>query len=278
MQKEVNISRVQSPSSINTYKQCPRKYYYRYLLNLPTLPSIHLARGKITHSVLEDFFSIEVSSLSNENFLFELNIIMHEIFKKYWKDHLPKLRMFDLSQVQLDFYNQETMEMLDGWFDDFKSKIIEKSKTTTIKDAFKSLIPEREVQYLNEEYGVQGYIDAIYRSDNEVILMDYKTSKKKHISDEYYLQLAIYAFLYKLKHKQLPTKVGIHFLKHGEELIDADESLVNYAQEEVELIHIKTESKDMADYPKKPSPLCKWATGQCDYYDICFKQKRIDEF
>jgi ATP-dependent helicase/DNAse subunit B len=50
--------RVQSPSSINTYNQCPRKYYYQYILKLPTRPSIHLVRGNIAHSVLEDFFSI----------------------------------------------------------------------------------------------------------------------------------------------------------------------------------------------------------------------------
>ena len=32
--------RVQSPSSISTYKQCPRKYFYQYVLKLPTQGNI----------------------------------------------------------------------------------------------------------------------------------------------------------------------------------------------------------------------------------------------
>ncbi len=28
-------------------------------------------------------------------------------------------------------------------------------------------------------------------------------------------------------------------------------------------------SEELADYPQKFSPLCKFRTGQCDYYEIC---------
>lgn len=278
MLKGVSISRVQSPSSINTYKQCPRKYFYRYVLKLPSQPSIHLTRGKITHSVLEDFFALEVNTLSDDNFLFELHILLQEMFKRYWKDNLHELKNLDMTVSQLDFYKQETHKMLENWFSAFTDKLKKQSQKMNVLDAFNVLKPKTEVRYFDEGFGIQGYIDAIHEYDSQTILLDYKTSKRNHISDEYYLQLAIYAFLYKLKHNQLPDKVGIHFLKHNEVFLDVDETLVSHAQDEIELIHINTESKNMADYPKKPSPLCKWSTGQCDFYDICFKQRTLDKF
>ena len=75
----------ESPSSINTYKQCPRKYYYTYITKYPTLPSIHLIRGNVAHSALEHFYDI-----SNEH-LEKLGITDYEIvyaptllFGKMW--------------------------------------------------------------------------------------------------------------------------------------------------------------------------------------------------
>ena len=64
--------------------------------------------------------------------------------------------------------------------------------------------------------------------------------------------------------------VGVDFLKHGEEYLDVDEDLIKLAKLECELIHVNTQTKEKADYPKKPGPLCKWSTGQCNFYGKCF--------
>ena len=47
--------RIQSPSSINMYKRCPRKYYLHYILKKPIKPNIHLFRGSTVHSTIEIF-------------------------------------------------------------------------------------------------------------------------------------------------------------------------------------------------------------------------------
>ena len=57
--------RVESPSSINTFLQCNRKYYYQYIEKLPTKPSIHTVRGNIAHSTLENFYALDVSSFTH---------------------------------------------------------------------------------------------------------------------------------------------------------------------------------------------------------------------
>ena len=71
--------RVQSPSSIKLYQQCPRKYYYQYILKLQTLPNIHLVRGNIAHTVLEKFFDVDVSDYTMEDFKVKLSAVIQDL-------------------------------------------------------------------------------------------------------------------------------------------------------------------------------------------------------
>ena len=68
--------KVQSPSSIKTYKQCPRKYYYSYILGLEQPPNVHTVRGNIAHSVLEHFFDPLAILKKLQNYLKDDGIII----------------------------------------------------------------------------------------------------------------------------------------------------------------------------------------------------------
>lgn len=267
--KSKKFARIQSPSSINTYKQCPRKYYYQYIKCLETLPSIHLIRGKLTHSVLEDFFKININNVSENNFMFELRIIIMELFKKHWQENLKEMKKLDLTEAELDFYLEETKLMIQNWFKNLVHKIAKELNKLTLHEAFVKHTPITEQEYISEKFGVHGIIDAIHMFENDVYLLDYKTSKRPEISGEYRLQLAIYALLYKEKHGKAPTKAGINFLKFDEQLIDVDKELLELAKKEIQLIHEKTQTRDINNYPKKISSLCKWHSGNCDFYDVC---------
>ena len=50
------VFRIESPNSINTFKQCPRKYFYSYKAQLPRKDSIHTIAGKAVHETLEYLF------------------------------------------------------------------------------------------------------------------------------------------------------------------------------------------------------------------------------
>ena len=95
------MARVESPSSINTFKQCPRKYYYHYIEELPTSPSIHLIRGNIVHSVLEDFFDFDRKTIETED---ALRMHLFLLFEKYWNDKYPELLELDLGERKLQTY------------------------------------------------------------------------------------------------------------------------------------------------------------------------------
>jgi len=258
--------RIQSASSIKIFKTCPRKYYYQYIQKLPTQPSIHLVRGNIAHKVLEDFFEININNLTKENYNTILKERVQTLLIHYWKKSANLLSVLNLSDNSKIKYFEETMIMLLKWVDDFCHKL--EKHAGTIQESFKKLTPLRELHYKSNILSVQGFIDAIEHVNNEIRLMDYKTSSTFDM-EEHKLQLAIYTALYQEKHNVLPDKVGIYYLKMGERWIDCDQSLVELAKKEVMEIHSKTESDHINDYPKKTSPLCKWSTGCCDFYDTC---------
>jgi len=265
--------RLQSPSSINTYKQCPRKYYYNYILKLPTKLTIHLVRGKITHSVLENFFDIDITNITLNNYKEGLPKRIQQLFLKEWTMNQAEIRKFTITIDQERFYFSETLLMLMNWVNNFIKKI-ESFQNLSFPDIFKKLTPLREKQYISYDLYVHGFIDAIEHHENEVHIIDYKTNTYLEISDEQRLQLAIYALLYRETHGRIPDKVGIFFLRSKLKHIAVSQELLNEAEREIKLIHEKTQTINIDDYPLKPGPLCKF----CDFYSICFEQKTIKDY
>ncbi|MFH1590220.1 MAG: PD-(D/E)XK nuclease family protein [archaeon] len=259
--------RVESPSSINTYKQCPRKYYYHYIEELPSSPSIHLIRGKIVHFVLENFFDID-NNIKTED---DLQLHLMFLLEKTWAENQSEFMELDLDENKIKSYYNESKDMLNSWFSRFRRNLqANMEKGTTFHQAFKDMTPRREEEFSSEKHNVRGFIDAIYESNGNAIILDYKTSKKMELTPEYRLQLGIYALMYHEKNGVLPAIVGIDFLRYPELLVQVDEQLVEDAKREVDWMHTKTVSTNLEDYPQKPSPLCKWSNGQCDYYKECF--------
>ena len=257
--------RIESASSINTYKQCPRKYYYRYIEELETSANIYSIRGNVMHSTLEEFFNLDTKILSNINYEFELTIISHEIFKKEWTKKAKDLNELKLAPARLAFFKKESQDMLNIWLRNFFKKLEGEVKDKTFREAFEILRPETEVYLESEKYQVRGYVDALHKIEGKIILMDYKTSTRDQMTDEYRLQLAIYSLLYYDKFGKIPDRVGLDLLRHGERIIDVDDELIELAKRETLAMKDRTISKEKEDYPIQKSRLCPW----CDFKNIC---------
>lgn len=265
--------RIQSPSSINTYKQCPRRYYYQYILKLPTSENIHSVKGKIAHSVLEKFFDMETTHFKQENYKKELSYFMKNLFNAFWLKNLEKFEDIGAKEKEIIGARQEIAEMLANWLQTFFDRI--DSSGLEFHEAFRKFKPvETEAEYESKEHMVRGFIDVVEKVDGEIKVLDYKTSGSFEITEGYELQLAIYALLYREKHGKLPHKLSIWFLKDREKVIDVDEKIIEKAIKEIRDIHVKTDSTSIEDFPKKTSPLCKWNTGQCDFYGQCFRESK----
>jgi putative RecB family exonuclease len=261
--------RVQSASSINSYKQCPRKYYYVYIEELPTKPSIHTLRGNIVHSVLEDFYSIDPAGVTKENcrtFLQEkiINLLVH-----HWQQQRNEFAKLNLTPTDLAQFKEESVVMLLNWLNHFLHRVY--ASHDDFEQAFRRFIPQREQFFESAAYMVRGYIDAIENIDGKVHIIDYKTSKDAHISDEYRLQMAIYLLLYQERHHALPHKASFFFLKHKPVEVPVEPALVELAKREVAAIHARTSDTDKKEeYPMQPGPLCRF----CDFNGLCFSRQQ----
>jgi putative RecB family exonuclease len=274
--KEIPVEpgRLQSPSSILLYRQCPRKYFYKYIAKLPSPKSIHLVRGSIAHKVMEDVYDIDkqldINSIPDESFLITLKFILQEMFRKEWelrKDELAELGMDD---SELNQYYNDTRVMINNFFHYMVDRMqVLQTKGFSVKQAFDVVKPRREVELHSKAHHVRGYADAIHKEGEKLVIIDYKTSRKLDITDDYRLQLGIYSMIFE-EIERLPDEVGIFFLKHGQELrIPVTRALVEKARAECTAIHMNTRSKDIKHYPRHISGLCKWSTGQCEFYETC---------
>jgi len=264
--------RVESPSSINTFKQCKRKYYYSYIEKLPTVPNIHQIRGNIAHSTLEHFYDVDVSKFNSENYEIEYKKVVQKLLLHQWNKYKPKLDGLNLNQDKINFYFEETMFMVMNWCNHFLKDIksLMEKENISIPEAFMKLTPIREQKYVSEEYSIQGFIDAIHHCDDEIHILDYKTNSRFEMKEPIILQLAIYSLLYQEKRGVLPNKVGIFFLRHKPKYIYVEPKMIDLAKKEIHAIHLHTSSTEhIDDYQKTITPLCKWSTGQCDFYEVC---------
>ena len=276
------MDRIHSPSSINLYKKCARKYYLRYVKGIPLLPNVYMVRGTILHSVLEKFFDTDLKGINFENYETTFKARLQELALKAWQENKKLLDSFILTDDEIKSYFNQIIMMALNWFDLFNHRIKLFSQDL-FENAFEKLKPVREKRYYSPYYRVQGYIDAVENLNGSVRIMDYKTSSDVKISEEYKLQLAIYALLYFEEHGKLPDKVGIYFVRAdgiSEELIQVGQELLDYAKNEILEIKEKTLSEKEDDYPKTKefNRNCRWGSGQCEYYEMCFGQKKLADF
>jgi len=270
--------RVESPSSINTYNQCPRKYFYTYIAKIPTKGNVHTIKGNVVHSVLEDFFEHkfpEDTDFSNAEPRFKE--VLFSLFANFWKEKNIEMHKIGLSDTEKALGIDDCVNMIYLWAELYLKKM--KNTSLPFKDAFKSLAPAHKEKYFKAEgHSVHGFIDVIEEREGKVRLMDYKTSSSSYLSDEYLLQLGIYALLYKENVNSVPHEVGIYFLKDedGEKVLKVTEGLLESARRQIHAHHGKTVSGHMSNYPKNVTYLCKWSTGQCDFYNHCFKSAGVE--
>jgi CRISPR/Cas system-associated exonuclease Cas4 (RecB family) len=227
--------KILSPTSINTYLRCPRKYYLKYIKGLKEKPSIYLIRGKAVHDTLAQFNKRDIITPTD---LEELKIEILSLFNHYWLKQEGEIQTVRLSQETLNEYYHESAEMLIGWL----KRQIKAVMSGQIK-------PETEVKLISETHRVMGIIDAIHNNNGKASLTDYKTSKKDTLTQDIKVQMAIYALIYRDTYGVLPDTIIIDFLKYQTPItFKVTEEFPQYAIKLCKEIHEKTSSQNKEDY------------------------------
>ena len=249
-----------SPSSIITYLQCPRLYYYQYIERRPSVPHLDLIRGSTVHSTLQEFF-IDPPSSIEKNYDKWANDRIEKLFKKNWDMKKQDIQQTNMPEKEVYQYYAECLEMLHNWLNNFLIKI--ERSGISFRDAFLKFKPITEKECYVEKFDIKGFIDVIENDNGEIRIIDYKTSSKFEITNDQKLQLAIYAYLYENNFGKRPNKVGIYFLKENLHLISVDEAMLRYAEEQCKMIYEKTQSRNIKDYTQNMGYLCKLLKGDC---------------
>jgi len=259
-----------SPSKINTFIQCPRNFYYRYIEKLPEKLTIHLFRGTIVHNILEDLFTKKFKYASRWSRGQAQEWVSGEFTREWAKLVDTKPWLFkDYDEKQ---FRNETHDMLVNFCQKIEKKLREmvEWKVYRSKDmAFNALRPRfSELRLSSKELKIRGIVDvAVKDFEDNVSIIDYKTSKRygPWLPEDYYRQLIIYALLYYEHTGVVPKFAGIDWLRYDEtQMVHITSSELDEARTLIKDIHTKiTDNKDdIENYEMIPQTLCKW----CAFY------------
>ena len=270
--EEIQATQALSPSKINQWFQCPRSYYYNYMMKIKQAPNIHLAKGSVVHKTLEDFYRG-----------YNANPKRHllKLFKAAWKTYDNVFKMLEMPPAELKAHKKDAVTMIFNFYAVHKRKMdgaIIQGKAENEHHAFFLTKPKfKELYVKDDNLKVRGYIDRISQDyDGLITLADYKTSSRYGVglSGAYKRQLAIYALLYNNDKGIMADFVSIIFLRYGEEvLLEVTPSVLKYARDTIDYVWTGTRSTAFEDYPKKEGRLCKW----CSFNALCSGSKEFEK-
>lgn len=237
-----------SASSMDSYKKCPRKYYYRYIekpdIEIPEWP--HLEFGTTAHRVLELFHEYLIKNVVAPDRWPEL---MRACFKKALKESAEREK-FELIKPELPYLR----------------KIIQDYLNVMKRDGLPPVIHnELDFKIMVGGFLVRGFMDRIDRPEPGVYrIVDYKTNKNPD-----YLtvtQLAIYALALKEKYDDVEHVSGAYvLLKHESEEKEFDLGPEVLESTREKILKVGRDINTETEWEKKPTFLCNW----CDYKSIC---------
>ena len=278
-----------SPSSINVFRQCPRRWFYQYVQAIETETTDAMRRGNVVHHVLENIFNI-TKFPSGERFRTAIMDHAMSLFEKEWSDFFDskKHELYNDSKLMVTRFVNKFVDNIQNGINNGEYQgerhgfymTRPKFRELWLDDQFKKddnnrylLDENKEKIPLENSLNVGGFIDSVEKNFAfEKILIDYKTSKKykNALSEEYVLQLSIYAYLWSVNKNEMPSYVAINYLKYDETFyIQVTPSLIEMAKKKIK--HMRSDmienGLDEDKYECIVGKLCNW----CSFQDKCGK-------
>ena len=233
-----------------TYEQCPKKYFYEYILRLTPEPQCpdYGNLGSRAHKVLEEFYRhVTIPCDPIEEFDSLIGRLYEHEFESivdYRRNMITGLTNF--LKMEIDRYNN--LENKDYYIPKYNELYI-KSEIVGIK--------------------FSGRIDVVYYdSDGELMATDFKFTNRNNIGDEQKQQAAIYTILLE---KELGIKFNefsFLFLRHKKPIkkVKITNSLIKMLNQKIYNI---SQNIDNMIFPRRQNWLCRY----CGYESICLEEQ-----
>ncbi|MBZ5699038.1 MAG: PD-(D/E)XK nuclease family protein [Acidobacteriia bacterium] len=242
-----------SHSKLTTYQQCPQKYKFRYIDEIPPpIRSIELHLGDSVHRALEKLYADAMHGRTHS-----CDEILSFYQQKWDEGYTPQMRIVR-SGTTARTYLENGRRMLQTYHQRFYP--FTQSRTLELEGKF--LYP------VSEKHEIRGVIDRLARTgDGSLEIHDYKTSRRLPDSSQVGsdTQLALYELA--LRHRWPGTRhISLiwHYLAFDEEIqiTKTPQQLETIKQNTLGLIK-RIEST--TSFPTRVAPLCDW----CEYKEIC---------
>jgi RecB family exonuclease len=237
-----------SPSRIKTYQQCPRKYYYTYVVKLPRKDWAHFKLGTMVHGVLEFFHADYKKDGSGLN----LKRLMKEAFKK--QREVMKKENVDI-EPSMDILLEANKLLIE---------YLKRMETAGIGSEIISLEEKFNIR-LDEKYSIQGIVDRIdMDADGIMHIRDYKTTKNAKYMEPF--QLQSYGIYLMNKYPEIDRFRGSYImLRHGGRPISYDFNIEDVKKIRQSVLDYALRITQEERWITKGSALCDW----CDFKDPC---------
>ena len=178
-----------SYSRLDTYKQCPSKYFFSYITKEPRQFNPPAVLGNIVHEVLEttleDGQSVDLNTLKTR---------YEEVFPEWDPDNIISQDLIQVGRV-----------ILDEFYDAHEGK------------KFNIYDKEMAFDFIIGLFRIRGFIDRVDVVGNRVNITDYKTGKwevaLKNVPQD--LQLGIYALAVSLLFPDKEIYAELYYLRSG---------------------------------------------------------------
>src|SRR5579863_4496137 len=247
-----------SHSKLASYQQCPQKYKFRYIDEIPPpIRSIELHLGDSVHRALEKLYA---DASTGE--VAEVDDLLKCFQQKWDEGFSPQLRI-----VRARCTARTYLEMGRKMLADYHWRFHPFTQNTTLELEEKFLFP------VSDQHEMRGIIDRLARNkDGSLEIHDYKTSRRLpdalQVSND--VQLALYEIA--IRHRWPETQnISLiwHYLAFDKQITitKTTEQLETVKRNTLALIHT---IEAMTSFPTRVTPLCDW----CEYKEICPAMKK----
>jgi putative RecB family exonuclease len=242
-----------SHSKLTAYQQCPQKYKFRYIDEIPPpVRSIELHLGDSVHRALEKLYADAARGQTDS-----CDEILAFYQQKWDEGYTPQMRIVR-SGTTAKTYLEIGRRMLLTYHQSFYP--FTQSRTLELEQKF--------AYPLSENQEIRGVIDRLARAgDGSLEIHDYKTSRRLPNSSQVTsdTQLALYELA--LRHRWPEARrISLiwHYLAFDKEIqiTKTSQQLETIKQNTLGLIK-RIEST--TSFPTQVTPLCDW----CEYKEIC---------
>jgi putative RecB family exonuclease len=247
-----------SHSKLTTFQQCPQKYKFRYIDEIPPpIRSIELHLGDTVHRALEKLYADATQSQTHSS-----DELLAFYQQKWDEGYTPQMRIVrsgTTAQTYLECGRQMLLT--------YHRRFYPFAQSTTLELEEKFLFP------VSEQHEIRGIIDRLAKAgDGSLEIHDYKTSRRlpdsaKVGSDT---QLALYELALRYRWPEA-RRVSLiwHYLAFDKEI------QITKTAQQLETIKRNTlgliqRIESTSSFPTHVTALCDW----CEYKEICPAMKK----